>query len=149
MEYEDLIPIWNMKVNSRIKHKGEKLQCMLCSYFHGFSSEIKRHMKNKLSPKIVATCSMCDWEGAKQRLKFHKKSSHGEGHKCENCEKIFTRLNHLTEHNDAVHLGIKFPCDKCDYKATRSDALRTHERSIHEGKKVPCTQCEHKAYRSM
>ena len=65
---------------------------------------------------------------------------HGEGHKCEQCGKVFTRHDHLNG------LGIKFPCDQCDYKATRPDALRTHKRSKNEGKNAPCLQCEHKAF---
>ena len=149
----DYTSSFNQKVNEhlRIKHRGEKLKCKLCSYVHDYKSDMSKHMKKEHRPKIVAqqqqsTCSMCDWKGTKQRLNPHKKSSHGEGHKCENCGKVFQRLDHLTKHNNAVHLGIKFPCDQCDYKATTPGSLRTHKRSLHEGQKVPCTQCEHKAF---
>ena len=114
MDYEDLIPIWNVKGNSQIKHKGEKFPCMLCSNFHGYSSELKKHTKKEHNPKIIAnqsTCSMCNWEGPPKKLNYHKNSCHGEVQKCENCGKIFMQLYQLTGHINEVHLGIKFPCD--------------------------------------
>ena len=39
---------------TRIKHKGEKLQCKLCSYAHDYSSELNKHMKKEHGPKMVA-----------------------------------------------------------------------------------------------
>ena len=67
-------------------------------------------------------------------------------YKCEVCNKDFKRVEHLNIHNNAVHLGVKYPCDKCEYKATVPGILRTHIRSKHDGIKVPCTQCDYKAF---
>ena len=67
-------------------------------------------------------------------------------YKCEVCNKDFKRVEHLQIHNNAVHLGVKYPCDKCEYKATVPGILRTHIRSKHDGIKVPCAQCDYKAF---
>ena len=112
-----------VNTHTRIKHNCKKLQCNQCTFVHDYSSELNKHVKKEHGPKIIepkSTCSLCDWEGPKERYKVHQKSLHGESHKCENCGKEFKRREHLTIHNNAVHLKIKHPCDNCDYKATNS-----------------------------
>ena len=72
--------------------------------------------------------------------------SPGRMYKCEVCNKDFTRKDHLEQHSNAIHLGVKYPCDKCDYEATTPGILKIHMRSKHDGIKVPCSQCDHKAF---
>eukprot|EP00092_Neocalanus_flemingeri_P038580 GFUD01042009.1.p1 GENE.GFUD01042009.1~~GFUD01042009.1.p1 ORF type:complete len:241 (-),score=48.30 GFUD01042009.1:69-791(-) len=53
------------------------------------------------------------------------------GYKCDRCNYVAKRKDHLKPHVQAKHDGIQFPCDMCSYKATFSQHLNRHKRNQH------------------
>ena len=66
---------------------------------------------------------------------------------CQFCSYSSDHSNHLKEHINVVHLGIrKYVCDRCDYKGSTKTKLRKHREAIHEKiKNHACSQCKYKA----
>lgn len=50
-------------------------------------------------------------------------------HKCSNCEKEFSRKDHLKEHEDSVHKGIKHKCAKCLKEFSTASSLKRHNKT--------------------
>jgi hypothetical protein len=52
-------------------------------------------------------------------------------HKCESCEAMFKRRDHLNRHISSVHDGKKpFECDKCDQKFSQLGDMKKHCRNV-------------------
>lgn len=69
-------------------------------------------------------------------------------HKCERCDKTFTRKTHLRRHMLTHNSSKPFKCPHCEKSFSRSEHLNTHI-SIHTGSKsFSCTLCEKSFVRS-
>jgi len=75
----------------------------------------------------------------------HKKAGHLKirPHKCELCNKEFTKMHHLERHKE-THLK-RYPCDQCDYIANKKNNLTVHRDSVHKGVSYSCDQCDYNA----
>jgi hypothetical protein len=65
--------------------------------------------------------------------------------RCNMCDKDYGRNDHLTQHKQSKHEGVRYVCDQCDYKATKQGHLNTHKQYKHEGVRYGCDQCDYKA----
>ena len=58
---------------------------------------------------------------------------------CKKCDKSFSGLQGLFQHNRSSHEGVKYPCTECDYIGILKTNLQKHVSAIHEGVKYQCT----------
>ena len=56
---------------------------------------------------------------------------------CRQCDKQFSHMGHLTEHNRVVLEGVKYPCGQCGLQFSEKGSLARHKRAVHEGVKFP------------
>jgi hypothetical protein len=76
----------------------------------------------------------------------HNQAVHlGKKYPCEYCNYQATSKDSMTVHQRAIHEGIKYKCKDCEYQATSKGNLTKHREGIHEGKKYPCSECEYEA----
>lgn len=90
----------------------------------------------------VASCPQCGKWVSKRKMTQHIRThTHEKNHKCECCDRAFTRVEHLHRHR-LIHTGEKpHECTFCDKRFGRNDHLRTHMR-IHTGEKPhKCDEC--------
>ena len=64
-------------------------------------------------------------------------------HKCDKCDKMFKKFQHLKKHIKTVHEGVKeHKCSTCGKMFKQIGHLRTHIRNVHEGiKDQECKLC--------
>ena len=57
-----------------------------------------------------------------------KKVSKTDGveYACNQCDKQYTRLDHLKRHIQSAHEGVKYACNQCDYQAIQRSSLIRH-----------------------
>ena len=67
-------------------------------------------------------------------------------HKCDQCDKDFSRKGDLNTHVKAVHDKIKdVECPECESKFSRKGDLKQHIKAVHDKiKDVECDKCEYK-----
>ena len=71
-------------------------------------------------------------------MKTHINSVHNgeKDHKCDSCEKAFSRAGHLKIHINAVHNGQKdHKCDICGKAFSQAGDLNRHINLVHHGQK--------------
>ena len=93
-----------------------------------------KHFK-KLHLELKTRCELCGKEF--KHLKQHIKHVHNDirNHKCEICDKIFTRKQHLIEHTRVVHRKRHlWPCRSCDKNFLSRISLIIHYEKHHHGK---------------
>ena len=56
----------------------------------------------------------------------------------------FASKGKLTEHQTAVHEGLKHHCRQCGHQFTSKGNLARHQKAVHEGVKHPCGQWKSK-----
>ena len=141
-----------LKDHVQVKHLGnEDYSCSLCDFKSGYDSNLRKHV-DSIHNASQLKCDVCEWEGKGHRLKFHKKSAHQDikentrVHKCDLCEKAYSRKEHLKKHREKTHLGVRYQCDRCEHKFTSQTNLNIHIKSIHDQVKSSCPQCDHKAH---
>ena len=63
---------------------------------------------------------------------------------CDQCEKVFSRNQHLQAHIAAIHEeNSRFECKECKKRFTISHNLKRHMESVHEKlRKYQCDMCE-------
>ena len=64
---------------------------------------------------------------------------------CDQCDYNVSKKDHLINHKQTVHEGLRYGCDGCDYQATQKGTLQMHKQSIHEGVRYNCDECDYKA----
>ena len=106
----------HLKTHNNAIHLGVKYPCNKCEHKATNPSDLRKHIRSQHDGTKVSV---------ERRI-----------YECGVCYKVFKRGDHLKTHNNAIHLGVKYPCDKCEHKATNSGNLRKHIRSKHDGTKV-------------
>ena len=80
----------------------------------------------------------------KEELLKKKYEKTNKFHKCDSCDKSFSKAD-LKEHINTVHINeVKkgTQCDKCGISYSRAKSLKEHNRIVHEGiKNHKCTEC--------
>ena len=87
---------------------------------------------------------MCDRKvSSKEQFKKHILLIHS--YQCENCEKKFTILFDLNNHNSLIHSVFEtkpFDCNHCDVKFTLKKHVRRHIEDVHMRKRTfQCDDC--------
>ena len=60
---------------------------------------------------------------------------------CKQCDYKAYHSNHLKNHINAIHLGIKYSCNECDHQATQKSSLKAHMRRMHSIGELKCKCC--------
>lgn len=97
-------------------HTNERpFQCNICPKTFRQKAELNRHLKNH-SADIQFRCPVCSQGKSSQKeLDEHFiRHNNRDGYQCSKCGRKFSKLCHLKNHDDAVHLQLR-PF-KCDYK---------------------------------
>ena len=111
-------------------------------------SRLQKKKKTIKKRKIVLKNDPDFDQPSKKRVKGERskkeKDSGQSPLKCQECDKTFTRPQHLNSHK-LIHTGEKpFNCQKCGKKFRRKDKLKIHER-IHTGERpYSCLYCDFK-----
>ena len=74
-------------------------------------------------------------QGEKLQTKFTEKAGPGKGylHRCQYCNKPFTRLANLIVHKTTVHDKLKpYHCQQCNGRFGLKQGLRRHIEAVHE-----------------
>ena len=107
--------------------------------------------KSKLEEKNNANrkfpCNQCDSQyNTIQHLQEHTDVQHdGLRVSCNICSQQFTKKFHLGVHIQLVHQGVRYPCDQCNKQYTTKRKLEEHIMIKHEGLRFHCSQCTYKA----
>ena len=104
------------------------------------SVEMERQINDEKEPIVNENTAENDPEGTQEKEKKHK---------CGQCEKAFSRAQHLRRHIDSVHEGQKnYNCEFCVKVFSRSDKLIRHINNVHDGLKnaVNCELCDKSFY---
>ena len=83
---------------------------------------------------------MCDYRAQqKGKLKFHKNTVHGSGHRvqCVYCPKTFSADQSLKRHLIEVHAKKQLQCSFCDFVCQRLHNLNLHVKENHLQEKSP------------
>ena len=82
-------------------------------------------------------------------MKAHIKEVHQKikAHKCQECDKLFSRKFDLALHVERIHLKIKpsrkFICKECDAPFERKEYLECHMNKVHLNvKPYECDKCK-------
>ena len=160
-----------IECNSSNENNSKIFHCYICNKEYNLYFHLKQHIK-KVHEKTrshnvhhslvlydqkrneneiaIATKSIGKGKNLKtcilvQDLKKHIYSVH-EGqkdHKCESCEKSFSRAQTLKRHIHTVHEGHKdYKCESCGKSFSQAGYLKTHIHTVHEGhKNCKCEYC--------
>lgn len=110
-------------------------QCSQCDQTFTRNNTRERHQQEahhtgqpKKCSYCNATFSRCDYFSQERHYCHEKRSALGEndGHKCEICEKIFTRKDSLQKHISQVHSGKRYSCTMCPASFSQNYKLNKH-----------------------
>jgi hypothetical protein len=70
---------------------------------------------------------------------------------CHMCEKIFTKVDNLREHQKNIHhknVQLKIKCERCDFSTIYKRSLFHHRNTkhVHSKSKLKCTHCKYSTY---
>ena len=107
--------------------------------------DLKGYVETTYEGKKLFQCNMCDRKvSSKDQIKRHRLLNHS--HHCDNCEKKFTIVFDLNNHNSSIHSIFKkkpFQCSYCNVKVTSKVHLKRHIENIHmRTKSVQCEDCD-------
>uniref|UniRef100_A0A1I8PE34 Protein krueppel n=1 Tax=Stomoxys calcitrans TaxID=35570 RepID=A0A1I8PE34_STOCA len=96
--------------------------------------------KQRKTQKDKPTCSSTGEKQRKPRRRYG--ASKQEENRCQQCDRTFSRYNHLLRHM-LTHSDEKpHTCKFCSKGFSRSDHLQKHIQSIHAEKNFKCDQCD-------
>ena len=133
-------------------------QCGRCEYKATHKGRLTQHQRavhEGVHEGVKYPCGKYEYQATtnttvadvniKQLIKYISLNTKGQYMKesntpCCKCEYIAATKESLTDHQRAVHEGVKNPCGNCDYQATAKGNLGKHQRSVHERVKYPLRQ---------
>lgn len=102
-------------------------------------------LEHKRNTKVCDICGVILSTITSYTVKNHKKTVHFgvKEHKCDRCDKAFSKEKQLEQHVNSVHLNIyKFHCDHCDFRCQQSNNMKAHVMSRHtENPEFKCLHC--------
>jgi len=113
-------------------HTNERpYQCDICEKTFRQKAELNRHIRNH-SADIQFRCPICSQgKTSQEELDEHlTRHNNREGYQCSKCGRKFTKLCHLKNHDDAVHLKLRpFKCDynNCGKAFAARKTLQIHQ----------------------
>ena len=97
-----------MDISTQIIPK-KNLRCEICEKIFSTKGLKSKHVSTVHGEKKTFECNVCSRVyGGQQSLSEHIKDSHKKGkkkHKCDSCEKWFTKSGHLNYHMKTFHEG--------------------------------------------
>lgn len=107
--------------------------CNICQKTFRQIAELNRHLKNH-SSDIQFRCPICSQGKTSQKELDEHLTRHTniEGYQCSKCGRKFTKLCHLKNHDDAVHLKLRpFKCEVvgCEKAFAARKTLQMHQQT--------------------
>ena len=144
-----------LRLHIKTVHEGQH-KCEICEKVFNKLCNLQSHMKiahtEETSNEKTNNEHKCDHCDEIFRvlpdLQIHSKEVHGilKIHKCEICNKDFSKRTHLNAHLAIVHEQGDLPtttiCDLCGKELSNQNSLREHRKRVHEGvKNHVCHYC--------
>ena len=124
-------------------HRHLKYKCDICQYEATQATHLISHKKS-IHEGVKHPCNICGKEfSQKSHMRTHRDTVHLKQTKleCKQCDYKAYHSNHLKNHINAIHLGIKYSCNECDHQATQKSSLKAHMRRIHSIGELKCNCC--------
>ena len=137
-----------------VNYFRKKYPCSNCDYQATAKGNLAKHQRivhewvkypcGKYEYQATTNTTVAD-VNIKQLIKYISLNTKGQYMKesntpCCKYEYIAATKESLTDHQRAVHEGVKNPCGNCDYQATAKGNLGKHQRAVHERVKYPLRQ---------
>ena len=112
----------------RIHDKIKDFKCSICEYSSQSKQQLAIHITTHQTEREMVNCPLCSKHLLLASLKNHIKETHDvqRKHKCNKCDKLFKRSDHLTIHLRSVHDGQRVSCKFCGKQFSKNGHLRTH-----------------------
>ena len=124
-----------LKGHQMMVHENQQFQCQKCEFKAPKRSRIASHQKTHEREDL--TCRLCDFKSPFEKvLNIHRIRIH-EGYSCKTCERKFTNLNSLRNH-ELSHGSLK--CKDCEFVALTRRRLAFHAYIHTEMKCDICTK---------
>ena len=115
--------------------KSRLYRCSECDQTFTRNNTRERHEQQVHNIGQPSKCSYCD--ATFSRFDYYSQDRHqcqekraalggNDGHKCEICEKIFTRKDSLQKHLSQVHSEKRYNCSMCPASFAQSYKLKKH-----------------------
>lgn len=128
------------------EHSNNNRICDFCGRSFRNAANLNVHIT--YSHTGSCECDVCgikyknQWSLARHRAKCHN----AKDHKCPKCPETFNSQYHKQKHLIKMH-DIGHKCDYCDKMFTRNSFMKDHIRRIHlKEKNVPCSICNEKFF---
>ena len=113
-------------------------QCTICEKDFSKKVDLVNHIMNIHENGKSSECPICfkqfSWVYLPRHIsQIHEKKAVHNEHKCNLCEKTFSDLMCLANHEMAIHAAIKSSCDICN-KPLRKDSLKHHKKIFLSGR---------------
>ncbi|XP_013164607.1 PREDICTED: zinc finger protein 729-like isoform X1 [Papilio xuthus] len=137
----------NLRVHTWRHHRHGRFKCSICGADCNIPSRLYLHMAKDHGVK-AAKCPKCPECFETQYLRQkHLIEAHNSGHKCDYCNKLFTRNSFMRDHIRRTHLKEKnVECSICTMKFFNNILLRRHMVKHSGEKNFNCDVCGERFY---
>jgi uncharacterized Zn-finger protein len=125
-----------LKDHKDVAHGAGKFRCDQCPNEYSSKRALQQHFKSKHLGVKLMQCPEegCDFPGTNDhgKMRAHMLNAHGEGLKCDKCNKVFQNFRSMKRHN--CEKMKSFSCPECKRELISAANLQKHIATYHSGK---------------